>query len=47
MNLCARRVEGRPIPAAPSKTASGEAVAVVMNTPEGPAFSGRSRGYGF
>jgi predicted regulator of Ras-like GTPase activity (Roadblock/LC7/MglB family) len=47
MNLCARRVEGRPIPAGPSKTAPGEPVAVVMKTPEGPAFSGRSRGYGF
>jgi len=48
MNLCARRLEGgRPVPAGPSKTAPGETVAVVMKTPEGPAFSGRSRGYGF
>ena len=47
MNLCARRLEGRPVPAAPGKTNPGEPVAVVMKTPEGPAFSGRSRGYGF
>lgn len=48
MNLCARRLEGRPLPAGPgSRGAPGEPVAVVMNAPEGPAFLGRSRGYGF
>jgi predicted regulator of Ras-like GTPase activity (Roadblock/LC7/MglB family) len=47
MSLCARRLEGRPTPAGSSKTSPGEPVAVVMQTPEGPTFSGRSRGYGF
>jgi predicted regulator of Ras-like GTPase activity (Roadblock/LC7/MglB family) len=48
MNLCARRLEGRPLPGAPApRGAAGDPVAVVMNTPEGPAFLGRSRGYGY
>jgi predicted regulator of Ras-like GTPase activity (Roadblock/LC7/MglB family) len=45
MNLCARRVEGRPLPAPPVN--KSEPVAVVMSTPPGPGFAGRSRGYGF
>jgi hypothetical protein len=48
MNLCARRLEGRPLPGPPSaRGAPGDPVAVVMNTPDGPAFQGRSRGYGY
>lgn len=45
MNLCARRLEGRPATATRLTPAPG--IPVVMQTPDGPAFLGRSRGYGY
>jgi predicted regulator of Ras-like GTPase activity (Roadblock/LC7/MglB family) len=47
MNLCARRLQGQGPPPPGPRAGSAGPVAVVMTTPEGPSFQGRSRGYGY